>query len=147
MIKIIHYFDKLEDKVRGRLSHWPIVYALIGGVGIVLFWRGVWNTADYFMSFLTNQQIFDPANASALLWWDGPLTIAAGLFILLLTGVLVPSFIGSEIIISGIKREKKLTEKTEQEIRMETDEIKEIQNDVKQIMKKINNLEEKLSSK
>ena len=44
--KIIKFFDKLEDKVRARLSHYPILYALVGGVGIVLFWRGVWHVAD-----------------------------------------------------------------------------------------------------
>jgi len=31
--RIIVYFDKLEDKIRIALSHHPIPYALIGGVG------------------------------------------------------------------------------------------------------------------
>ena len=44
--KIVRFFDKLEDKIRGRLSHHPIFYALVGGIGVVLFWRGVWHTAD-----------------------------------------------------------------------------------------------------
>ena len=44
--KILHFFDKLEDQIRGRLSKYPIVYAFIGGVGIVLFWRGVWGLSE-----------------------------------------------------------------------------------------------------
>jgi hypothetical protein len=43
---IVHFFDKLEDYVRGILSKYPIPYAFVGGVSIVLFWRGVWHTAD-----------------------------------------------------------------------------------------------------
>ena len=50
--KIFRFFDKLEDHVRIALSHYPIVYTIIGGFSIVLFWRGVWMTADYF-PFLT----------------------------------------------------------------------------------------------
>ena len=40
--KIVTFFDKLEDKIRIRLSHKPILYSIIGGIGIVLFWKGVW---------------------------------------------------------------------------------------------------------
>ena len=32
--------------MRGFLSHYPMIYALVGGVGIVSFWRGVWETSD-----------------------------------------------------------------------------------------------------
>ena len=45
--------DKLEDHVRGFLSHYPIVYAFVGGIGVVIFWRGVWHTADYIMGSFT----------------------------------------------------------------------------------------------
>jgi len=38
--KIYHFFDKLEDRVRGWLSHRTIFYGFIGGIGAVLFWRG-----------------------------------------------------------------------------------------------------------
>lgn len=39
-MRIYTHLDKLEDKVRGILSHSPLVYALIGGTAIVLFWGG-----------------------------------------------------------------------------------------------------------
>ena len=41
------FFDKLEDVVRGKLSKHSIIYAFIGGSGIILFWRGIWHSADW----------------------------------------------------------------------------------------------------
>ena len=45
-MRLYHFFDKLEDTVRERLSRIPIFYGIVGGVSIVLFWRGLWYTAD-----------------------------------------------------------------------------------------------------
>lgn len=96
--KLLTFFDKLEDKIRARLSRMPILYALIGAVGIILVWKGVWETAEHV-----------PA-----LW--GPGSILLGVLILLASGLLVSFFIGDNIILSGFKRDKKLAEKTEKEI-------------------------------
>ncbi len=99
--KVVRFFDKLEDKVRFHLSHYPIVYALIGAAGIVLVWKGVWETAEYF----------------PILY--GPSSIILGVLILLLTGLLVSFLVGDSIILSGFKRDKKMVEKTEAEVRSE----------------------------
>lgn len=124
--KIVRFFDKLEDKIRGSLSHKPIIYALIGAAAIVLFWRGVWLTADMF-DFMT-----------------GPVSIIVSVIVLLLTGLFVSFFIGEQIIISGLKGEKKIAEKTEEEIKTEADllvnidsQLKEMKKDISQIKKKI----------
>lgn len=98
---IITYFDKLEDRIRIKLSHKPIIYAIVGGVGIVLFWKGVWETAELVPIL------------------HGPGSIIAGTLILLLSGLMVSFFIGDSIILSGFKKEKKLVEKTESEVAME----------------------------
>ncbi len=109
MVKgLVKFFDKLEDKTRIALSHRPVLYAFIGGVGIVLFWKGVWETAELF----------------PLLF--GPGSILVGVVILLLTGLLVSFFIGDNIILSGFNREKKLAEKTESEVRAEEATISHI---------------------
>jgi len=102
------FFDKLEDKARSRLSKNPILYAFLSGVGTVLFYRGVWMIADNF-SFMT-----------------GPVTLIISITILLITGVFVFHFVSDQIIISGLKKEKKLIEKTEEEIKMETITLGEI---------------------
>ncbi|MEK7601029.1 MAG: hypothetical protein AAB480_00665 [Patescibacteria group bacterium] len=99
--KIVSFFDKLEDRIRIRLSHSPILYATIGGIGIVLFWKGVWETAEM------------------IPYLHGIGSVVLGTVILLITGLMVSFFIGESIIISGFKKEKKLVEKTEAEVAME----------------------------
>lgn len=106
--KIYNFGDKLEDKVRGKLSHYPIFYAFVGGTGVVVFWRGVWHTIDYLMKyFFSTSDTLTSASWGNLPWWDGPLSIAIGTILLLTVGLFVTSFIGNEIIISGLKKGKK----------------------------------------
>lgn len=122
---IIRFFDRLEDKIRSRLSRHPILYTIIGGIAIVLFWKGVWETAELF-PFLY-----------------GPYAIIISVVILLVTGLFVSFFIGDRIILSGIKKEKKLVEKTETEIEAEEDILEDIQSDVTRIEKEIHALRKK----
>lgn len=99
--KIWTFFDKFEDRVRAGLSHFPIVYALVGAVGIVLVWKGVWEMAETIPGM------------------HGFPSVVMGVIILLASGLLVSFFIGDSIIISGFKHEKKLAEKTEAEVKSE----------------------------
>jgi len=123
-ILFFRFFDKLEDKIRRKLSHHPVIYAMIGSVGIILLWRGIWIMADnYEMS--------------------GLVSIILGAAILLATGLFVSFFVGDRVIISGIKEEKRIDEKTEEEIRRETEEIKEIKTELKEIEKNLAELKEK----
>lgn len=118
--KLYSVGDRLEDKVRGKLSHYPIVYAFIGGTGIIIFWRGVWHTVDYLMELFFSVEYGETITSwSNLPWWDGPLSILIGAILLLTVGLFVTSFIGNEIIISGLRREKRTAEKTEKEIEEE----------------------------
>ncbi|TSC81905.1 MAG: Uncharacterized protein G01um101420_688 [Parcubacteria group bacterium Gr01-1014_20] len=127
--KTFWFFDKLEDKVRGRLSRHPVLYTAIGGVAIVLFWKGVWETAELF-PFLF-----------------GPVSIIVSVATLLITGLFVSFFIGDRIILSGIKGEKKLVEKTEKEIEEEEGEIEELDADIHRIEKEIHALGRKSRAK
>lgn len=127
MFRIIDkFFDRLEDSVRNHLSHYPIVYAFIAGVGIILFWRGVWHTADQF-AFMT-----------------GPVSTIIGVAILLFAGVFVSFFIGDSIIIAGIKREKKLAEKVEGEIETEKEELDDVRGMVRGVEEEVQELKEML---
>ena len=38
---VMKFFNNIGVKIRHWLSHWPVLYALIGSIGIVLIWRGV----------------------------------------------------------------------------------------------------------
>lgn len=115
MQSIIHFFKDLEGKNRAFLSRHKILYALIGGAGIILYWRGIWMTADI---------LYKTGYESRFTFWgglleivfSGPGTAVLGIIVLLMTGLLVQEFIGNDIIISGIKRDKKVIDKTEEEI-------------------------------
>ncbi len=124
---IINYFDKFEDKVRSRLSHHPILYTFIGGIAIVLFWRGVWHTADMLQ-----------AQGGFLGWlFYEPNNLVIVTVILLASGLFVSYFIGDTVLISGMSGEKKLAEKTEKEIKEEGVELKEIETTIKEMEKSI----------
>ena len=127
-----HFFDRLEDGVRGWLSHRPILYGLVGGVGVVLFWRGVWHTADFIslVVFLW-QNGSSTTDLSGL--YDGLASFATGSLLLLASGVWVSGFIGNEVIISGLRGDKKLAEKTEAEVETETEAIADIRRQLARI--------------
>ena len=119
MKKIIRFFDKLEDEMRERLSRYPILYATIGGSAIIIFWRGIWHLADelekaYFLSNLEGAVV----------------SLILGASILLITGLFSSFFVGKSILISGLRREKKIFEKTEEEIGHEFDILKRLQGEV-----------------
>lgn len=128
MKRALKFFDRLEDKTRGKLSHYPILYAFFGGVGVVLFWRGVWHIAD-------------DLNISSVA------SIIIGSIILLLTGVFVSAFIGNRLIISGLIGEKKLAEKEKSEIETEETQIRNLQNTLSRLEKKLDHLDEDIEKK
>ena len=129
MRKITKFFDRLEDRIRGKLSHYPILYAFIGGTGVVLFWRGVWHIAD---------EINIASGVSLIL----------GTSILLFTGIFVTEFNVNRLIISGLVGEKKLEEKEVSEIETEETQIRNLQNTLARLEKKLDHIdEEHLESK
>ena len=125
------------------MSHRQIFYGLVGGIGIVLFWRGVWHTADYFsLVFMKRESGSATIDMAAL--WDGLLSFGIGSILLLLTGLFVSSFIGNEIIISGLKGEKKVAEKTEEEVETETTLVKDLRKEMREIKDRLGRIERKI---
>jgi len=121
MKTITRFFDRMENRIRGFLSRYPIIYALIAGVGVVSFWRGVWETSD----------LMGVSPQASLLF---------GFLLLLSTGVLVTGFLGSRIIISGLRGEKKLEEKTLKEIEEEEMSLYNIKNKIDRIEQMVEKL-------
>ncbi len=144
--KIIRFFDKLEDKVRGVLSHFPIFYAFVGAVGIVVFWRGVWHTADFIMETLVKNSASHnlTIDLGQLPWWDGPLSVIVGSILLLISGLFVSNFIGNEILISGLKGEKRLAEKTKTEIEADVAVSRQLRDEIKKISNRLDKIEKKI---
>ncbi len=126
-MKIVKFFDRLEDNIRFTLSRHPFVYTFIGGIAIVLFWRGVWNTADLFP------------------WFSGPLSLLVSTIVLLMIGLFVPFFIGEQEILKGLKKEKKLIEKTNEEIDADEKTLQEIHKEVEALVLKLEEISKKAS--
>lgn len=112
--KIHHYFDKLEDKIRGKLSKSPLVYSFIGAVATVSIWRGVWGVSD---------------SLNIPTW----ISLFGGIVLAMITGLFVSFFIGDNIVISGLQQEKRTDEKTKEEIIKEENEISEIKREIRVI--------------
>ncbi len=126
----IKYFDRLEDRVRHALSQRPLLYALIAGIAIVMFWRGVWLIIDIL----------------PLLHYP-LISFIISVFVLLITGTFVSFFIGDEILLSGLKHEKRIAEKTEKDIAQEETELTKIFGRLHLIEKDIREITELLQKK
>jgi hypothetical protein len=135
--KILHFFDKLEDRIRLNLSHHPIVYTFIGAIAIVLFWRGVWHTADLLAA---------RGGVIGFLFYE-PVNLIIVVIILLATGLFVSYFIGDTILISGLTGQKKITEKTERELATEEHEIGQLREVVQDMKKEIDEIKEAVVAK
>jgi hypothetical protein len=143
-ISINRFFDKLEDKVRARLSHRSIVYAFIGGSTHVLFWRGIWHTSDFIMT--GNWHLSESRNFWGWMFYE-PVSLVWATIILLLTGLFVSGFIGERIIISGLKKEKKSTDKTEEEIIKEDDKVQILNSKIDLLIKEVTDIKNELAKK
>ena len=129
---VVKYFDGVEDRLRAKLSHRSILYAIIGGTLTILFWRAIWHTADKIMvgesfSYMAGEskRILESVGWGGFIFYE-PVTLIWTFFLLLLTGLFVSIMIGDKIILSGIKHEKRVDQKTEEEIEAEEVEIKDL---------------------
>ena len=130
MLRIFKFFDKLEDYVRASLSHYPVFYSLIGGTSLVLFWHGISVIAETvpFLNTLTG----------------GLLLVFLSVSVLLMTGLFVSFFIGDTIILSGLSKEKKMIEKTEEENVEEAHMMQNMSKKISEIETIVKGLESKI---
>ncbi len=131
--KIVLFFDKLEDHVRGGLSKYPIWYAIIAGILIVLFWRGVWHTGDWLESH------------GGLLGFifSGPVSLVLSALFLLLIGVFVSAFVGDMLVLSGLKKEKKMVDKTADEVKEEEGAIEQVEQVIDDLYQEVDEVSDK----
>ncbi|MEI6810824.1 MAG: hypothetical protein WCK60_02090 [Candidatus Nomurabacteria bacterium] len=131
------FFDKLEDNIRGVLVKHLFIYTFLGGTGVVLFWRGVWHMADVLERLNGFPRVlFSPLGSTLL-----------GIVILLSTGLFVSVFIGESVILSGLKREKRVIDKTIVDVDTEKAEVEESMGMISNVEKEVKKLEGRVVKK
>ena len=126
-MRFFRLFGKTEDFTRERLAHHPLWYSFFGGITIVLFWRGVWETAD----------ILRTKNDFLNWFFYGPNQVVFSTLLLLLMGLMVSAFIGEKIIISGLRHEKKVEDRTEEIIEEEVITLKHVRDEIRALRAEI----------
>ena len=123
VMRIFKLFDRLEDYTREHLAKHPLFYSFLGGATAVLFWRGIWETAD----ILSTRNVF-------LHWFFyGPNQVVFSTILLTLMGLMVSIFVGEKIIISGLRHEKKVEDRTEEIVEEEVITLKHIRDEVRAV--------------
>jgi len=120
-------FLKIEEKARAYFEHRPFIHAFLAGVGVILFWRGVWEVAD---------------RAGIFYWWS----ILLGVVILIAIGLFVHTFVGNAIIIKKVESEKRIDQKTETDIKKVEKEIGVEEITLEHLAKKLESIESKLEN-
>jgi chaperonin cofactor prefoldin len=64
-----------------------------------------------------------------------------------MTGLFVSNFIGERIVISGLKKEKKVTDKTEEEVEAEDIKIQKLENKMDFLIREVAELKNELAKK
>jgi hypothetical protein len=135
---------RFETRMIAYLSHRPRLYALVVGIGVVLFWRGVWHTVDQLHAYYAFSHMNATIDLGLAPWWDGPISLLSGIIILYFTGAFISSFIGNELILSGLRGEKRLNEKTEEQMENEVRAISDIKESLQSVERTIEQLEKKV---
>lgn len=125
MTTIAKIFLNAEENARRYFERMPFVQAFFAGIGVIIFWRGIW-------------QLLDANQISPIL------SVIIGTIILLCVGVFVQTFIGNTIIIKNVKQEEQLEKKAIKEMKGEVN-IEEIT--LSSISKKIDELSKRIDEK
>lgn len=118
-------FLKIEERARRAFEEYPFIHAFLAGVGVVLFWRGIWEIAD-----INN---LDPV-----------VSIILGVLILGGIGLFIQTFIGNTLIIKKIKHEVEMEKENKKEVKQFEKEIIKEEITLNHLFTQINELKEKV---
>jgi hypothetical protein len=99
---ITDFFLNIEEKARKAFERVPFLQAFIAGIGVIIFWRGVW-------------EFLDASGVSPVA------SIILGILLLGSVGVFIQTFIGNTIIIRNAKKEEKVEKRVLEKIKGEED--------------------------
>lgn len=105
-MKITKVLLNIEERARVFFGNIPFIQAFLAGVGVIIFWRGIWEWLD--------QSGVSPLES-----------VIIGTVILGGIGVFLQTFIGNTIIIRNVEKEEQQEKKVFKKIEGE-EEIEEI---------------------
>ena len=124
MKRITSILLQTEEDARKYFERTPFLQAFIAGVGVIVFWRGVW-------------EWLDSVQVSPFM------SVVIGSLLLGGVGVFLQTFIGNTIIIKNVnqeeKKEKKIFEKIEGEVEGEDITLKQLADKLDELSRKIEN--------
>ncbi len=120
---VTNIFLRIEERARTYFERFPFAHAFLGGIGVVLFWRGVWEIAD--------RMRIDPI-----------VSIVVGSLLLGCIGLFLHTFVGNAIIIKNVEKDKRMTKKAEHEIAAVEKDVKKEEVTLDQLSAKIDRLEQ-----
>lgn len=116
--------EKFELRIRRLLKKYPLAYTVLGAIFLILFWKGVEDTASMYPVL------------------SGPLLIIVTVPILILLGLFLPFFIADRSALTKIEEEEKIVareERIEERILEKiSDKLNEVDQEVHEIQAKIN---------
>lgn len=127
MKHITNIFLQIEHNAREFFEKFPYIQAFLAGVGVVMFWRGVWEIMD--------QMNLDPI-----------LSISIGSLLLGAMGLFLHTFVGNAIIIKHVETDQSLDRVTKREIFKVEAEVHEEEITLSQLSEILKKLEEKIDN-
>jgi hypothetical protein len=115
-------FLRIEEDARTYFEHVPFLHAFLAGIGVVLFWRGVWEYADR-------------------LHIHPLLSLGIGILLLGGIGLFLQTFVGNTLIIKSVKKEARLEQQEEKKIEKVAQEMQEEEVTLAHISEQIKKLE------
>jgi hypothetical protein len=133
MKKVFKFINKSINKTRKKLSKKPVLYSIIAGAFIVLFWRGIWHTTD----------ILETKGGILGFIFSGPVSIILSLIVLLFIGVFVSEFVGDVFLMYGFKKEKEVMSKTKDDVEVEKKNIENVEQVIDDLYEEIDQIGDK----
>jgi hypothetical protein len=115
----------------------------------VIFWRGIWHAADVIenntnWAYLLIWPFIDPDGTYGSILFSPLGSIIFSISLLLATGLFVSVFIGESIIMSGLRKDKKVIDKTIDEVEDEKADIRKTLILISDVKKELEVLESKV---
>lgn len=119
-------FLSIESRARKYFERFPFIHAFLAGVGVILFWRGIWEVADRYH--------LHPI-----------ISIVAGVIILVGIGLFIHTFIGNAIIIKNVKHEINIEKENRKDFSVFEKDIAKEEITLFHLSQKLDKLNEKIN--